>query len=146
MLKFVFIRSVVSFILSQKWILSGNKRSPYWGAGWHRKGTRRMRTWGQEGAAPTFFGTNLEVLRVSRPLYSRVFQMWHFVKKKNCNASTIPSRAYINHIQKNFFPRTSLEGRPTWSKMVKIDQNRRGGGGSRITVPQIYVSHYATAA
>ena len=77
---------------------------------------------------------------------ARVFQMWHFVKKKNCNASTIPSRAYINHIQKNFFPSTSLEGRPTWSKMVKIDQNRRGGGGSRITVPQIYVSHYATAA
>ena len=48
---------------------------------------------------------------------SRVFQMWHFVKKKNCDASTIPSRAYINHIQKNFFPRTSLEGRPTWSKI-----------------------------
>ena len=43
--------------------------------------------------------------------------MWHFVKKKNCDASTIPSRAYINHIQKNFFPRTSLEGRPTWSKI-----------------------------
>ena len=52
----------------------------------------------------------------------------------------------INHIQKNFFPRTSLEGRPTWSKMVKIDQNRRGGGGSGIKVPQIYVAHYATAA
>ena len=50
-------------------------------------------------------------------------------KKKNCDASTIPSRAYINHIQKNFFPRTSLEGQTTWSKMVKIDQNRRGGGG-----------------
>ena len=65
--------------------------------------------------------------------------------KKNCNASTIPSRAYINHIQKNFFPRTSLEGQTTWSKMVKIDQNRRGGG-SGITVPQIYVAHYATAA
>merc|ERR1712004_938436 len=43
-------------------------------------------------------------------------------KKKNCYASTIPSRAYINHIQKNFFPRTSLEGQTTWSKMVKIDQ------------------------
>ena len=53
--------------------------------------------------------------------------------------------AYINHIQKNFFPRTSLEGQTTWSKMVKIDQNRRGGG-SGITVPQIYVAHYATAA
>ena len=38
-------------------------------------------------------------------------------QKKNCDASTIPSRAYINHIQKNFFPRTSLEGRPTWSKI-----------------------------
>ena len=76
---------------------------------------------------------------------TRVFQMWHFVKKKNCNASTIPSRAYINHIQKNFFPRTSLEGRPTWSKMVKIDQNRRGGGGGK-TVPQVYVANYATAA
>ena len=50
-------------------------------------------------------------------VYTRVFQMWHFVKKKNCDASTIPSRAYINHIQKNFFPRTSLEGRPTWSKI-----------------------------
>ena len=45
-------------------------------------------------------------------------------KKKNCDASTIPSRAYINHIQKNFFPRTSLEGQTTWSKMVKIDQNQ----------------------
>merc|ERR1719474_1153191 len=33
------------------------------------------------------------------------------------HASTIPSRAYINHIQKNFFPRTSPEGRPTWSKI-----------------------------
>merc|ERR1712004_365283 len=43
--------------------------------------------------------------------------------KTNCNASTIPSRAYINHIQRNFFPRTSLEGQTTWSKMVKIDQN-----------------------
>ena len=50
-------------------------------------------------------------------MHTRVFQMWHFVKKKNCDASTIPSRAYINHIQKNFFPRTSLEGRPTWSKI-----------------------------
>ena len=39
------------------------------------------------------------------------------LSKKNCDASTIPSRAYINHIQKNFFPRTSLEGRPTWSKI-----------------------------
>ena len=65
-------------------------------------------------------------------LYTRVFQMWHFVKKKNCNASTIPSRAYVNHIPKNFFPRTSLEGRPTWSKMVKIDQNRRVGVGGII--------------
>ena len=61
--------------------------------------------------------------------YTRVFQTWHFVKNKNCNASTIPSRTYINHIQRNFFPRTSLEGQTTWSKMVKIDQNRRGGGG-----------------
>ena len=69
-------------------------------------------------------------------------------QKKNCHASTIPSRAYKNHIQKNFFPRTSLEGQTTWSKMVKIDQNRRGGAadGSGITVPQIYVAHYATAA
>ena len=67
------------------------------------------------------------------------------LSKKNCHASTIPSRAYTNHIQKNFFPRTSLEGQTTWSKMVKIDQNRRGGG-SGITVPQIYVAHYATAA
>ena len=56
-------------------------------------------------------------------MFTRVFQMWHFVNKKNCNASTIPSRAYINHIQRNFFPRTSLEGQTTWSKMVKIDQN-----------------------
>ena len=45
------------------------------------------------------------------------------LSKKNCNASTIPSRAYINHIQKNFFLRTSLEGQTTWSKMVKIDLN-----------------------
>ena len=29
---------------------------------------------------------------------------------------------------KEFFPKTSLEGLTTWSKMVKIDQNRRGGG------------------
>ena len=35
----------------------------------------------------------------------------------------------INHI----FPCTSLEGRNTWSKMVEIDQNRRGSGGG-ITV------------
>ena len=69
-------------------------------------------------------------------------------QKKSCHASTIPSRAYINHIQKNFFPKTSLEGQTTWSKMVKIDQNRRGGAadGSGITVPQNYVAHYATAA
>ena len=59
----------------------------------------------------------------------RVFQMWHFVKKKDCHATTIPYMAYITHIQKNFFPRTSLEGQTTWSKKVKIDQNRRGGGG-----------------
>ena len=47
-----------------------------------------------------------------------------------------PPWEYINHIQKNFFPRTSLEGQTTWSKMVKIDQNRRGGGrgGSGIIV------------
>ena len=32
------------------------------------KGTGRMRTWGQECAAPAFFGTNLEVLGVSGPL------------------------------------------------------------------------------
>ena len=51
-------------------------------------------------------------------LSTRVFHLWHFVKK--CNASTTPSRACINHIQKNFFPRASLEGRTTWSKMVKI--------------------------
>ena len=30
---------------------------------------------------------------------------------------------------KEFFPRTSLEGQTTWSKMVKIDQNRCGGSG-----------------
>ena len=40
------------------------------------------------------------------------------LSKKNCHASTIPSREYINHIQKNFFPRTSLEGQTTWSKKV----------------------------
>ena len=71
------------------------------------------------------------------------------LSKKNCHASTIPSRAYINHIQKNFFPRTSLEGQTTWSTMVKIYQNRRGGGrggSSGITVPQIHMAHYATAA
>ena len=67
-------------------------------------------------------------------------------KKKDCHATTIPYMAYITHIQKNFFPRTSLEGQTTWSKMVKIDENCRGGGGSGITVPQIYVAHYATAA
>ena len=62
----------------------------------------------------------------------RCFKCDTLSKKKNCNASTIPSRAYVNHIPKNFFPRTSLEGRPTWSKMVKIDQNRRGGVGGII--------------
>merc|ERR1711928_94903 len=47
----------------------------------------------------------------------RCFKCDTLSKKKNCNASTIPSRAYVNHIQKNFFPRTSLEGRPNWSKI-----------------------------
>ena len=89
MLNFVLIRSVVSFILSQKWILSWNKRLLYWGAGWHRKGTRRMRTWGQEGAAPTFFGTNLEVLRVSRPLYS-----YHQIE--TCHTSTEEKIEHMN--------------------------------------------------
>ena len=28
-----------------------------------------------------------------------------------------PSGVYINQIQKNFFPKTSLEGQTTWSKM-----------------------------
>ena len=75
-------------------------------------------------------------------VYIRVFQMWHFVKKKlQCQYNSLQGIYKPN--QKNFFPRTSLEGHPTWSKMVKIDQNRRGGG---ITVPQIYVAHYATAA
>ena len=67
-------------------------------------------------------------------------------KKKDCHATTIPYMAYITHIQKNFFPRTSLEGQTTWSKMVKIDENCRGGGGSGITVPQIYfkaAAHYS---
>ena len=54
-------------------------------------------------------------------MYARVFQKWHFVKEKNCNTSTHPSGVYINQIQKNFFPKTSLEGQTTWSKMVKID-------------------------
>ena len=50
----------------------------------------------------------------------RVFQKRHFVKKKNCDTSTHPSGVYINQIQKNFSPQTSLEGQTTWSKMVKI--------------------------
>ena len=50
-------------------------------------------------------------------VYSRVFQKWHFVNEKNCNTSTHPSGVYINQIQKNFFPKTSLEGQTTWSKM-----------------------------
>ena len=33
------------------------------------------------------------------------------------------------YIDTRVLPRTSLEGQTTWSKMVKIDQNRRGGGG-----------------
>ena len=32
----------------------------------------------------------------------RVFQKWHFVKKKYCNTSTHPSGVYINQIQKLF--------------------------------------------
>ena len=36
---------------------------------------------------------------------------------QNCNTSTHPSRVYINQIQKNFFPKTSLEGQTTQSKM-----------------------------
>ena len=66
---------------------------------------------------PSCFPSGNSILVIVSCVYVRVFQMWHFVKKKNCDASTIPSRAYINHIQKNFFPRTSLEGRPTWSKI-----------------------------
>ena len=62
------------------------------------------------------------------PMGIRVFHKWHFVKEKKCNTSTHPSWVYINQIWKNFFPKTSLEGLTTWSKMVKIDQNRRGGG------------------
>ena len=61
-------------------------------------------------------------------LLGRVFQKWHFAKEKKCNTSTHPSWVYINQIWKNFFPKTSLEGLTSWSKMVKIDQNRRGGG------------------
>ena len=49
----------------------------------------------------------------------RVFQKFHFVKKKYCNTSTHPSGVYINQIQKNFFPKSSLEGQTSWSKMVK---------------------------
>ena len=52
-----------------------------------------------------------------RGVGSRVFHKWHFVKIKKCNTSTHPSRVYINQIQKNFFPKTSLEGQTTWSKM-----------------------------
>ena len=50
-------------------------------------------------------------------MYTRVFQKWHFVKEKHCNTSTHPSGVYINQIQKNFFPKTSLEGQTTWSEM-----------------------------
>ena len=50
---------------------------------------------------------------------TRVFQKFHFVKKKYCNTSTHPSGVYINQIQKNFFPKSSLEGQTSWSKMVK---------------------------
>ena len=46
-----------------------SKFVPHFGAGRRHKGTRRKRTWGQEGAALVFFGTNLEVLGVSRPLW-----------------------------------------------------------------------------
>ena len=60
-------------------------------------------------------------------MYNRVFQKFHFVKKKYCNTSTHPSGVYINQIQKNFFPKSSLEGQTTWSKIVKIDQNHRSG-------------------
>ena len=35
--------------------------SPRLGARRRCKGTGRMHTWGQEGAAPAFLGTNLEV-------------------------------------------------------------------------------------
>ena len=66
--------------------------------------------------------------RPQMALSIRVFHKWHFVKEKKCNTSTHPSGVYINQIWKNFFPKTSLEGLTTWSKMVKIDQNRRGGG------------------
>ena len=48
-----------------------------------------------------------------RHMVSRVFQKWHFVKEKNCNASTHPSGVYINHIQRLFYCRTSLEGQTT---------------------------------
>ena len=61
-------------------------------------------------------------------MFSRVFQKFHFVKKKYCNTSTHPSGVYINQIQKNFFPKSSLEGQTSWSKMVKIDQNLRDSG------------------
>ena len=46
-------------------------------------------------------------------MYIRVFHKWHFVEIKKCNTSTHPSRVYINWIQKNFFPKTSLEGQTT---------------------------------
>ena len=50
-------------------------------------------------------------------------------REKNIAMPVQSPPGYINQIRKNFFPRrTTLEGQTTWSKMVKIDQNRRGSG------------------
>ena len=38
-----------------------------------------------------------------------------------------PLRGVYNPEPNEFFPKTSLEGQTTWSKMVKIEQNHCGG-------------------
>ena len=49
-------------------------------------------------------------------------------KRKKMQYQYAPLMGEYKPDLKDFCPKTSLEGLTTWSKMVKIDQNRCGSG------------------